>query len=112
MSANFPWGFDLPELGRSDAEVLTIDGGVLDNTGIDTYKILLDRLELIADPNTLAKYPAELQRRAKDLLAELARRGIVIRRQFPAWVPASIPASGTQLSRIVCSGTPSMCSTT
>ncbi|MGI9432789.1 MAG: hypothetical protein ACR2PQ_11275, partial [Myxococcota bacterium] len=77
MSANFPWGFDLPVLLRKP-QVLAIDGGVLDNTGIDTFVELLRRLERLADPASPSSVAESVQVRAGDLLLELARRGVVL----------------------------------
>ena len=78
MSANFPWGFDLPQVGdRSDA-TLAIDGGVLDNTGIDTFTVLIERLALLSSPLSERAAPEPLRAAASRLLDELSRRGVVL----------------------------------
>ncbi len=80
MSANFPYGFDLPLLGLGDPteRVRVVDGGVLDNSGIDTLDQLFVGLERLADPGSAGSAPPELVERAERLLAELARRGVVL----------------------------------
>ncbi len=80
MSANFPWGFDLPTVGiegRGRA-VRVVDGGVLDNTGIDTIYQLLLGLERISDERQSAGLRPSLRTRATALMDELASRGVVL----------------------------------
>ena len=75
MSANFPWGFGLPSLGNQTLRA--IDGGVLDNTGIDTLAILIERLAYLANHATGQQYE-ELHLRAADLMDRLATRGMIV----------------------------------
>lgn len=94
MSANFPWGFDLPRLNTDietagdrvavESEILVVDGGVLDNTGIDTFAALIARLERLAAPpegsaeEESSPYRSRLSGRAARLLDELSARGIIL----------------------------------
>ncbi len=84
MSANFPWGFDLPALRVPmdhkdrwgvEQDVLVVDGGVLDNTGIDAVNALIVRLDHLAHS---PEAPPRLADRSRRLLARLARRGVVL----------------------------------
>lgn len=84
MSANFPWGFDIPQLNvemkdpslSSLAErVLVIDGGVLDNTGIDTLAALIERLDFHA---TSSRGNPRFQQKSREVLERLSRRGVVL----------------------------------
>lgn len=80
MSANFPWGFDVPLLGLGPQEgrIRAIDGGVLDNTGIDTFAVLLERLEYFTHVSQTGADESELARRAAALIDTLARRGVIV----------------------------------
>ena len=80
MSANFPWGFDVPLLGLGPEEqrIRAIDGGVLDNTGVDTFAVLLERLEELSHPAHAGEHPEWLSERAGELLEELAERGVIV----------------------------------
>ncbi|TDI41942.1 MAG: hypothetical protein E2P02_14000 [Acidobacteria bacterium] len=83
MSANFPWGFDLPMVGLGPSgsrENRVIDGGVLDNSGIDTFTVLLDRLDYLSSnvEETCDPDGNDLGCSAGWLLDELARRGVVL----------------------------------
>jgi predicted acylesterase/phospholipase RssA len=83
MSANFPWGFDLPLLGLGGERRRVIDGGVLDNSGIDTLTTLLERLEDLARDADTGGRPCAVDTetlpcQAQALLDELARRGVVL----------------------------------
>jgi hypothetical protein len=84
MSANFPWGFDLPALNVQmeddehwgiEDEILVVDGGVLDNTGIDAVSALLVRLDHLSASDDA---PPRLRERSAILLRKLARRGVVL----------------------------------
>ena len=77
LSANFPWGFCIPYLAVADGgrEVCCTDGGVVDNTGIDSVVALLDGLHRHADP---AGTDTPLTVRARGVLATLRRRGVLL----------------------------------
>jgi hypothetical protein len=92
LSANFPWGFEIGFVDTSD-EVLgwlrkpetrlkLTDGGVTDNSGIDTVAKLLERLEALADPpragETRTEHDLFLARRAHDLGNLLLARGLML----------------------------------
>ena len=81
MSANFPYGFDLPRLGLGrdlSTRDIVVDGGVLDNTGISTFAILMERLDLLANPLLTDEVPPPLRKGAQALLDNLAERGVVL----------------------------------
>ncbi len=82
LSANFPWGFDVVRLpGAGGAEpVELLDGGIVDNTGIDTFARLFERLALIAGEGLVPPVgvPAEETAKAQALLAALRARGVLL----------------------------------
>ena len=73
VSANFPWGFDLVRFHHEGQAVELTDGGVLDNTGLDTLAVLFERMQRAAcdeqDPN---------HRAAASVLTGLIERGLVL----------------------------------
>ena len=77
MSANFPYGFEHavlgadPETGKA-AEI--IDGGVVDNTGLDTLALLLEGVQRA----TTAPAPTEAAQKRR-LLSQRARAGLLQR---------------------------------
>jgi hypothetical protein len=78
-SANFPWGFEIPAVplagDKSDQEAVElIDGGVGDNSGLDSLAILLTGLRRMAHPDSTGQGDAE----ATKVMESLRRRGIVI----------------------------------
>ena len=78
LSANFPWGFGLPRVQGSDgAELLMLDGGVLDNSGVDTLAGLFELLAQHAD-HAYATNDLGLHQSARDLLDAIAPRGLVL----------------------------------
>jgi hypothetical protein len=103
LSANFPWGFEVAQLslrGGNDRRLI-LDGGIVDNSGIDSlvhvlrglniqaqaYQSLLDEraslgkirneahLEAPSDPLSRA---TSLQRRSHGVMKELRRRGVLL----------------------------------
>jgi hypothetical protein len=85
VSANFPYGFNYAELNVNPATLppemmsdqLLIDGGVVDNTGLDTLALLLHQLAKIAnDPKREAE--ARMSDPSREVLAELRRRGVLL----------------------------------
>jgi hypothetical protein len=77
LSANFPWGFGLPRVEGEASELLMLDGGVLDNSGVDTLAELFELLALHADHATGGHVPL-VHQRARDLLDAIAPRGLVL----------------------------------
>jgi hypothetical protein len=81
LSSNFPYGFRVEELAlprgvnRADTRsVHMLDGGVIDNTGLDTIYELLNALKDHGE----SERPSDLTREASDLLDDLRKRGVVI----------------------------------
>lgn len=90
MSSNFPYGFRAMEfqVPRADPEsaskrfcgsseldsIHVLDGGVVDNTGLDTVYEVLIALEHHADPKKRSPYLCD----ASDLLANLRRHGVCV----------------------------------
>lgn len=83
LSANFPWGFQVPGLqigatadpvtGVPPRQLRLIDGGVFDNTGITTIRSLFGRLEELS-----ARRGSLMQVQAFLVLRELRRRGVIL----------------------------------
>ncbi len=76
LSSNFPWGFPVSVLGPNsipplETSVHFLDGGVVDNTGIDSVAHLFQSLEKVA---AAAKGDDRPQR----LLDALRQRGVVV----------------------------------
>ncbi len=92
MSSNFPFGFRAMELSAQDSRGnLTVkhhvlDGGIVDNTGLDTIYELFQALEWYATKNERECHsekiaPEDLSyytKQAKTILQELRQRGVVI----------------------------------
>ncbi|HET6883183.1 MAG TPA: patatin-like phospholipase family protein, partial [Pirellulales bacterium] len=72
LSANFPYGFQVAALRPN---LLVMDGGIVDNTGIDTIVYLLEGLRHFAKASAP---PKSVPRRAFDLLQTLKYRGVVL----------------------------------
>lgn len=77
MSANFPWGFGLPKVEGPDGDILLLDGGVLDNSGLDTLAVLFERMLYLAEHATGKDTPG-LHERSRRLLNAIAPRGVVV----------------------------------
>jgi hypothetical protein len=95
LSANFPWGF---EIGLFDpthettllpfpnlrARLKLTDGGVTDNSGLDTVATMLERLEFLSRPPKTDALPAEntrdefLARRARTIRDLLLQQGLML----------------------------------
>lgn len=98
LSANFPWGFSVASTQltgpNGSLELHLIDGGVVDNTGIDAIRTVLQRLYARmpaenADPESLTRS----EQVARDVFAELHRRGVILleidsgaKPQRPGWL--------------------------
>jgi hypothetical protein len=88
ISANFPWGFDLPDVPApggepGPAELRLIDGGVLDNTGIDTITEVLRGIARLSSGKPLARDAGnepspQLVTQAQRIRDALARRGVLL----------------------------------
>ncbi|HET6281809.1 MAG TPA: hypothetical protein VFH73_12605 [Polyangia bacterium] len=86
-SANFPWGFELPLISAharaaavspdeaSPTGVQLIDGGIFDNTGIDSFSFLLANLDRWANSAVIDE---KLRDRAGAVLDKLRQRGVVL----------------------------------
>ncbi|GDX83411.1 hypothetical protein LBMAG42_52220 [Deltaproteobacteria bacterium] len=82
LSANFPFGFDVVRLpgveGASAVELL--DGGIVDNTGIDTLARLFERLSMVAgEGGTLPPGVSDAESlKAQALLEALRVHGVLL----------------------------------
>ena len=81
LSANFPWGFDVVRL-TGKPRIQLLDGGIVDNTGVDTFAQLFQRLSLAAGEGKNKKLPAgvspEQSKKAQRLLERLRIRGVLL----------------------------------
>ncbi len=78
VSANFPWGFEIPKLFVSDTkgeikQKFLVDGGVSDNTGVDTIVEILKRIVSIKNNE---QHPDS--KTAESILNKLSDRGFII----------------------------------
>jgi len=83
MSSNFPWGFRV--LGveptvNNDPPLRLVDGGVVDNTGIDTiYEVFRALARLAKPPQADADHQrVEQSQRAQRILKSIRERGVVV----------------------------------
>jgi hypothetical protein len=74
-SANFPWVFDLPVLG-SNENVRLIDGGVLDNSGLDAIDLLLTAVNNLAEDSSSPR--ERLNSVASKIMTKLKSRGLFL----------------------------------
>jgi hypothetical protein len=98
LSANFPWGFPVARVGLTPAEdeppVHLLDGGLVDNTGIDAIRTVFQRLHEWADPKSEAgKTNSPRQKELQRVFEELQKRGVLLveidsgaKPQRPGWV--------------------------
>lgn len=85
LSANFPWVFATPKVNANSGTSYSLsDGGVVDNTGMDTVLAMFQGLESAAklDPGALTDvdevvYARLLKRRSQRLLNRLRKMGLV-----------------------------------
>jgi hypothetical protein len=70
-SANFPWGFCAPIL-RAGPGISVSDGGVVDNTGLDSICMVFEAL------GDLAQGTSDIQERAKNTLDKIRNRGVLL----------------------------------
>ncbi len=77
LSANFPWGFCSPYLAVAEGRraVCCTDGGVVDNTGVDSVVALLEGLRRHAMP---AGADTPLTARARAALTTIRQRGVLL----------------------------------
>ncbi|MFB1485389.1 hypothetical protein [Corallococcus sp. RDP092CA] len=73
-SANFPWVVDLPEVETQAEPEVLIDGGIFDNTGIDTFALLFKAL---ANPERWKDHQPDIQKNIDALFTKLAERGVI-----------------------------------
>lgn len=94
ISANFPWGFpissvEIPQFddagNETQADVHMIDGGVCDNTGVDSLRYVIEALAHWSDleiPQEQSDQESQIQRfrksASRDILQELKRRGVLL----------------------------------
>jgi len=99
LSANFPWGFEVGLYDRTEkadradtaaaaagliGQLKLTDGGVTDNSGLDTLATLLERLELLARPPKAEAEPVAgsreefLATRARVLRDRLVKQGVML----------------------------------
>lgn len=94
MSSNFPWGFPVMEFRAAQdkkAPLHVLDGGVVDNSGLDTIYNLFLALEWYAKKDNAAAQPF-YHAKAHAILNELCQRGVVI---FEIDSGAKLSRSGT-----------------
>jgi hypothetical protein len=81
LSANFPWGFSVPRVQDYSTtgvpDVLLIDGGVVDNTGIDTIDFVVSGLDRLAHHSVESVGP-EVRALADLCLEALKSRGVLV----------------------------------
>jgi hypothetical protein len=90
LSANFPWGFEIGMFATQASTRLLpsslklTDGGVTDNSGLDTIATLLERLEVLSRPPNSNAVPQSgsredyYTRHARVVRDELVRRGVLL----------------------------------
>jgi hypothetical protein len=77
LSANFPWGYRSARLSSAKSPwgaLNLLDGGVNDNTGIGTLGDVFERLDQVSG----SKPAGPAAKKARQVLAELRRRGVVL----------------------------------
>jgi Patatin-like phospholipase len=78
LSSNFPWGFPIASFNTHSSpstgkDLRVLDGGVIDNTGIDAVYHIVDGLTKIAENNQNPTHD-----RANQVLEKLRQRGVVV----------------------------------
>ena len=79
MSSNFPWGFHVMEFPVQDPKqspIHVLDGGVVDNSGLDTLYELFHALEWYETDERAKNHPYQAHARA--ILNDLRQLGVVI----------------------------------
>lgn len=114
MSANFPYGFEHAVLGpdlRGMAPEI-IDGGVVDNTGLDTLVLLLENVQAettapIAEAATLEDPARRRRALAQQARAGLLQRGMLVleidagaRPSEPSWLSSRFPSLSKPLEAL------------
>ena len=101
-SANFPYGFEYVKLGDRPYEL--IDGGVVDNTGLDTLTLVLEGLGRTATDPKMSKEDRALAERARDGLRD---RGLLVveidagaRPEKPKGLAAHVPSLSKPLEAL------------
>jgi hypothetical protein len=90
LSANFPWGFEIGMFATQSytrllpSSLKLTDGGVTDNSGLDTIATMLERLEVLARPPDTNALPQTNSREdyytthARAVRDALVRRGVML----------------------------------
>ena len=86
LSANFPWGFEVAHLPLNfdHQRVLVLDGGIVDNSGIDSIVHLLrglwaqEQAFLDIPPQERQKKATSIQKRAANVMNQLRQRGVLL----------------------------------
>ncbi len=81
ISANFPWGFPIARVSGTDLRL--IDGGVCDNTGLDSISYVLEALSHWSkldriENGKLSKQDESRSRKAKTIIDRLKERGVIL----------------------------------
>jgi hypothetical protein len=83
LSANFPWGFETARLSLKGGTetVLVLDGGIVDNSGIDSISYLLQGLDRHAEVYRSCRdvgRASSLDARAARFMENLRQRGVIL----------------------------------
>jgi hypothetical protein len=112
LSANFPWGFEIGMFATQSytrllpSSLKLTDGGVTDNSGLDTIATTLERLEVLARPPDTNALPQSgsredyYTRHARALRDALVKRGVMLIEIDSGARPARAEALGYVLPAI------------
>ena len=107
VSANFPWGFEVAKSplnviqknGAEKSSVHVIDGGVFDNSGITSIRLVVEAIQRLADEDT-AKTPSTSRKQAVSLaklvIGKLHRCGVILL-EIDSGAKPEPPGGATQL---------------
>jgi hypothetical protein len=102
LSANFPYGFSVARMRDFDEahglpEIHVLDGGIVDNTGIDSLRHVLRALANLAEDDRPERAP--LKAKARTILEKLRKRGVLLieidsgaKMGKPGWLASKVPA--------------------
>jgi hypothetical protein len=102
LSANFPYGFSVARMRDFDEahgfpEIHVLDGGIVDNTGIDSLRHVLRALANLAEDARPERAP--LKAKARTILEKLQKRGVLLieidsgaKMGKPGWLASKLPA--------------------
>ncbi len=108
LSANFPWGFEIARLrgdrteeGENIPQWKLLDGGVTDNTGIDTIAAFFESIEYFSQDSTMSPFETETQKAfrlgAKKVRNLLLERGVMFIEIDSGAKPGGSPILGSIL---------------